>query len=68
MVKSNAGISSFGRSDAMCTACEMSVVWMQNQLKENKTLEVILNYVNQVNKYLILYLSFFLFKKQAVVG
>lgn len=48
VVKSNGGKSSFGRSDAMCTACEMAVVWMQNQLKENKTLELILNYVNQL--------------------
>lgn len=37
------------RSDAMCTACEMAVVWMQNQLKQNKTQELILNYINEVN-------------------
>ncbi|KAI0516206.1 hypothetical protein KFK09_008878 [Dendrobium nobile] len=48
VVKDNGATSSLGRSDAMCTACEMSVVWMQNQLKENKTQELILNYVNQL--------------------
>jgi phytepsin len=36
------------RSDPMCSACEMAVVWMQNQLAQNKTQEVILNYINQV--------------------
>ncbi|KAJ6792163.1 phytepsin-like isoform X1 [Iris pallida] len=35
-------------SDAMCTACEMTVVWMQNQLKQNQTQERILNYINQL--------------------
>lgn len=37
-----------GVHDTMCTACEMAVVWMQNQLKRNKTEEQILDYVNQV--------------------
>ncbi|WCJ32959.1 Aspartic proteinase [Euphorbia peplus] len=32
----------------MCVACEMAVVWMQNQLKKNKTREYVLNYANQV--------------------
>jgi phytepsin len=35
-------------SDLFCTACEMAVVWIQNQLRENKTKELILNYANQV--------------------
>lgn len=35
-------------SDAMCSACELAVVWMQNQLMQNQTQESILNYVNQV--------------------
>ncbi|XP_020593223.1 phytepsin-like isoform X1 [Phalaenopsis equestris] len=48
VVKGNGVKSSLGRSDAMCAACEMSVVWMQNQLRENKTQELILNYVNQL--------------------
>nr|GME01410.1 aspartic proteinase-like [Ipomoea batatas] len=34
--------------DAMCSACEMTVVWMQNQLSENQTQENILSYVNEV--------------------
>jgi phytepsin len=36
-------------SDLFCTACEMAVVWIQNQLQENKTKELILNYANQVS-------------------
>ena len=43
--KSNGGL----QSDPMCNACEMAVVWMQNQLSQNKTKELILNYVNQVS-------------------
>lgn len=41
--------SSGGLHDAMCTACEMAVVWMQNQLTRNQTEDQILNYVNEVN-------------------
>lgn len=37
------------RTDPMCGACEMAVVWMQNQLKQNKTQDLILNYINQVS-------------------
>ncbi|KAL5573376.1 hypothetical protein UlMin_022973 [Ulmus minor] len=37
-----------GLNDATCTACEMAVVWMQNQLKRNKTEDQILNYVNEL--------------------
>ncbi|KAJ3676019.1 hypothetical protein LUZ60_003431 [Juncus effusus] len=35
-------------SDLTCTACEMAVVWMENQLRENKTKERILAYANQL--------------------
>uniref|UniRef100_A0A8I6XBU9 Aspartic proteinase n=1 Tax=Hordeum vulgare subsp. vulgare TaxID=112509 RepID=A0A8I6XBU9_HORVV len=35
-------------SDLLCTACEMTVVWMQNQLRKNQTEELILQYVNQL--------------------
>lgn len=34
--------------DAPCFACEMSVMWIQNQIKRNKTEEQILSYVNEV--------------------
>ncbi|KAG8634338.1 aspartic proteinase [Manihot esculenta] len=34
--------------DSMCSACEMAVVWMQNQLKLNRTQNYILNYVNEL--------------------
>ncbi|KAA8536687.1 hypothetical protein F0562_029165 [Nyssa sinensis] len=32
----------------ICTACEMAVVWIQNQLKQEETKETVLNYVNQL--------------------
>ncbi|KAF2304957.1 hypothetical protein GH714_000716 [Hevea brasiliensis] len=34
--------------DSMCSACEMTVVWMQNQLRQNRTEDYILNYVNEL--------------------
>lgn len=37
-----------GLHDAMCSACEMAVVWMQHQLRQNQTQERILNYVNEL--------------------
>ncbi|XP_052183993.1 aspartic proteinase-like isoform X2 [Diospyros lotus] len=37
-----------GLHDAMCSACEMAVVWMGNQLKQNQTEERILQYVNEL--------------------
>lgn len=38
-----------GMNDAMCSACEMAVEWMESQLRQNETQQNILNYVNQVN-------------------
>lgn len=40
--------------DAMCSACEMAVVWMQGQLQQNQTQERVLNYVNEVNFCMVL--------------
>ncbi|KAK9089722.1 hypothetical protein Scep_028804 [Stephania cephalantha] len=37
-----------GLGDAMCSACEMAVVWMQNQLRQNQTQDRILSYVNEL--------------------
>ncbi|KAF7840608.1 aspartic proteinase-like [Senna tora] len=34
--------------DATCQACEMAVVWMQNQLRQNQTQDRILNYINEL--------------------
>lgn len=34
--------------DLFCTACEMAVVWIENQLRINETREQILKYANQV--------------------
>ena len=39
---------SAGLRDGMCPACEMAVVWMQNQLRQNATQDRILSYVNEV--------------------
>ncbi|KAK9676985.1 hypothetical protein RND81_11G114100 [Saponaria officinalis] len=48
VVDASADKSSGGVHDAMCTACEMSVVWMKNKLKQNETVERILDYANQL--------------------
>lgn len=48
VVDDKAGRST-GFRDAMCSACEMAVVWMQNQLNQNQTQERILNYANEVS-------------------
>ena len=50
VVNENAQQASGGVHDAMCSTCEMTVVWMQNQLKQNQTQEHILDYVNEVNQ------------------
>lgn len=34
--------------DFVCTACEMLVVWIQNQLKQKRTKESVFQYVNQL--------------------
>lgn len=48
MVDENLRKTSGGLHGASCTACEMAVVWMQNQLSQNQTQDRILSYVNQV--------------------
>lgn len=40
--------ASHGARDEMCVACQMAVVWLQNQLKQNKPEEKILDYINQL--------------------
>lgn len=40
--------SSSPLNDAMCAACEMATVWMQNQLTQNQTQDRILNFVDEV--------------------
>ncbi|CAL5411909.1 unnamed protein product [Camellia sinensis] len=42
------GGRSAGLRDAMCSACEMTVVWIQNQLRQNQTRHQILNYANEL--------------------
>ncbi|KAJ4703925.1 Aspartic proteinase [Melia azedarach] len=48
VVDENNGKSSGVLHDAMCSSCEMAVVWMQNQMQQNQTQERILNYVNEL--------------------
>ncbi|KAL0651267.1 hypothetical protein Bca4012_093958 [Brassica carinata] len=45
--KENAKLSN-GVGDAACSACEMAVVWIQSQLRQNMTQERILDYVNEL--------------------
>ncbi|KAG8369020.1 hypothetical protein BUALT_Bualt15G0106800 [Buddleja alternifolia] len=45
--KENTEGNSVGES-ALCTACEMAVVWMRNQLKDDQVKEKVLEYVNQL--------------------
>lgn len=52
------GEKSAGLRDAGCSACEMAVVWIQSQLRQNMTQERILEYVNQVS---VLVANFFIF-------
>ncbi|XP_078445697.1 aspartic proteinase oryzasin-1-like [Wolffia australiana] len=40
--------SSGNLRDPACSLCEMAVVWMQNQLRQNLTQERVLDYVNQL--------------------
>ncbi|KAF3451744.1 hypothetical protein FNV43_RR07840 [Rhamnella rubrinervis] len=47
VVDGNNGKSN-GVGDAVCSTCEMAVVWMQNQLRQNQTQDVIMNYVNEL--------------------
>ncbi|GLT55262.1 hypothetical protein SLA2020_284010 [Shorea laevis] len=48
VVDDNTQKASGGLHDAMCSTCEMTVVWMQNQLRQNQTQDSILNYVNEL--------------------
>ncbi|KAL0919051.1 hypothetical protein M5K25_011119 [Dendrobium thyrsiflorum] len=40
--------SSSRNADLFCTACELAVVWIKNQLRQNQTEELILNYANEL--------------------
>ncbi|KAL5066323.1 hypothetical protein RYX36_028060 [Vicia faba] len=48
VVEENERKSSGGFHTATCSACEMAVVWMQNQLKQNKTQDQIITYINNL--------------------
>ncbi|KAI4332064.1 hypothetical protein L6164_017003 [Bauhinia variegata] len=36
------------RDSALCSSCEMLVIWVQNQLRQKATKEKVLNYINQL--------------------
>lgn len=38
--------------DLLCTACEMSVIWIQTQLRQKGTKDKVLQYVNEVTYYI----------------
>ncbi|CAN4109959.1 unnamed protein product [Withania somnifera] len=40
--------ASNGLRDEMCRVCEMAVVWMQNQVRQNETAERIFDYINKL--------------------
>ncbi|XP_073007971.1 aspartic proteinase oryzasin-1-like [Typha latifolia] len=48
VVNDNVDRSDGGLTDGMCNVCEMTVVWMQNQLRQNQTQDRILNYINEL--------------------
>ncbi|KAK8630216.1 hypothetical protein V6N13_079019 [Hibiscus sabdariffa] len=48
VVNDTAGKDSGNLRDALCSVCEMAVVWAQNQLKQNQTQENIIDYFNQL--------------------
>ncbi|CAM6087739.1 unnamed protein product [Calypogeia fissa] len=47
VLERNSGLDSVG-DDVTCTVCEMAVVWVGNQLKQNRTRDQIQNYLNNL--------------------
>ncbi|KAG4990129.1 hypothetical protein AAZX31_09G005500 [Glycine max] len=48
VVDKNERKSSGSIRDAGCSACEMAVIWMQNQLRQNQTEDRIIDYANEL--------------------
>ncbi|XP_021902724.1 aspartic proteinase A1-like [Carica papaya] len=48
VVDKNNQKASGGLHDTMCAACEMAVVWIQNQLQQNQTKDRIFTYINEI--------------------
>ncbi|XP_020238228.1 aspartic proteinase A1 isoform X2 [Cajanus cajan] len=48
VVDENIEKTSYSWKDAGCTACEMAVVWIKNQLRLNETEDQILDYANEL--------------------
>ena len=42
---------SSGGNDLPCTACQMLVIWAQNQLREKETKETAISYLDKVGIY-----------------
>ncbi|XP_061367247.1 aspartic proteinase-like [Gastrolobium bilobum] len=36
------------KDTALCSSCQMLVIWIQNQLKQKSTKEIVFNYINQL--------------------
>lgn len=53
---------------ALCTACEMAVVWAQNQLKQKGTKERVLQYIDQVRISELFWNHFMFCKQKLQVG
>ena len=47
--KENGKEGGLAADPALCTVCEMAVIWFQNQLKQKGTKEKALSYINQVS-------------------
>ncbi|CAO2204278.1 unnamed protein product [Urochloa humidicola] len=48
VVYDEAGESNGLFNEAMCNACETAVVWIQNQLAQNQTQDLVLQYINRL--------------------
>lgn len=51
----------------LCEVCQMAVIWMQNQLRQAETKEVVLQYVDKVTRdfyshYIILYIYVYVYR------
>lgn len=49
MVEKESKLNSSTGDTALCNACEMTVVWVQNQLKQKATKEKVISYIYEVN-------------------
>ena len=60
--KENGGV----QDTVLCEVCQMAVIWMQNQLRQAETKEVVLQYVDKVthdfySHYIIFYMYVYIY-------